>query len=71
MTRIPAGHADDRVSRPVSSATQAPSRTPPSASSAGLHAELGRAVIAARSSASIRQPIEYSTRRRSVLRAAS
>jgi hypothetical protein len=48
-------------SRPVSSATSAPSRTPPSASSAGVQAEDGRAVMAARSASPIDQPIEYST----------
>jgi hypothetical protein len=48
MTRITSGQPD-RSSSPVSSATCAPSRTPPSAPSAGGQAEVGSAPMAARS----------------------
>jgi hypothetical protein len=48
MTRAPSGQPV-RVSSPVSSATSAFSRTPPSAASTGVRAVAGRAVMAARS----------------------
>ena len=55
----PAGHAEQTGEFGAS----APSRTPPSALTAGDHADAGRAVIAARSGSPIDQPSEYSTTR--------
>jgi hypothetical protein len=62
MARIPAGQPG-KCSRPVSSATRAPSRTPPSALIAADQAEAGRVLIAVRSGSPMDQPSEYCTRR--------
>src|SRR5215207_6829703 len=62
MTRIPAGHAV-RSSSPVSSATSAPSRASPWASSAGVHARAGSRSVASWIAGPlwVGNPIEYST----------
>ena len=57
MTCIPSGQRS-RLSGPVTSATQAPSRTRPSPSYADVHAETGTFPIAACMSSVIVMPIE-------------
>ena len=62
MTRIPAGQRV-RSSRPVISATSAPSRISPSASTAGVHALSGTRLMASRTWSVTGNPTEYSTLR--------
>lgn len=65
ITRIPAGHLARTFGsmRPVSSATSPPSRTPPSASSAGVQTFFGTRSMASRSFPVIANPTLYSTLR--------
>ena len=62
ITRIPAGQ-DARFNKPVSSATQAPSRTSPSASSAGDHAVSGIFASSSAVCSGSPNPTEYDSRR--------
>ena len=57
MIRMPSGQPD-RSSSPVSSATSAPSRSSPSVSTAGDHADPGQLAIAARTASVTGYPTE-------------